>query len=214
MIVHIVCGYRSKSEEWTDKWTDAHYRARNLVLGIKREPFRGSSEWVSKNRDKKWLIANTPEGQAAALEFGSYLLASKLMGADIKAAHIVPVPSSQHITLGEDFTGNRIADALHKLHGPYESKPILHFNSPQPRSRAGGSRRPSDIIPHLRSGSLVGLENVILLDDVMTSGGHLRACARYLRNQGVNVAGAIVIGRTVWEKPDNMFKMPSEDLDC
>ena len=214
MIVHIVCGYRSRNEEWTDKWTDEHYRAWRLVKAVKGLPFKRATRWTLKD-GRELLVEDTPTGRLAATELASLAALGKLSAANIRSASIVPIPSSSHIALGSDFTGGRIARKMHELAPAHQSRAELYFDQPMPKAHAGGgSRRPSEIMPHLRHGNLEGLGDVVLIDDVMTTGGHMRACARYLRNNGVNVVGAVVIGRTIWAPVDNMFAMPSEDLDC
>jgi len=67
------------------------------------------------------------------------------------------------------------------------------------------------ILPHLRGGAGLAGE-IILLDDVMTSGGHLRACWQFLDDRGHQVDHAFVIGRTLWERPEKMFSIPIENL--
>ena len=213
MRVHIVCGYRSKSDAWDENWTDKHYRARNLVKAVKREAFRGFSNWsITGATPQRLRVDDTPEGQANALKIACLLLAKRLVDAEIDQADVVPVPSSQHVRIGEEFTGSRISDALQAVHGGMRSRPVLRFATPQQKSHDEGSRNPNLILPHLRSASVTALKRVVLLDDVMTSGGHLRAARRHLTARGVDVIGAIVIGRTVWERPDDMFNMPAEDL--
>jgi len=213
MRVHIVCGYPGNSEAWKGGWSDAHYRARNIVKAVKREKFKGFSNWKDKSVPPKiYRVDDTAAGQRAALRLAAIWLARRLLDAGISEADIVPVPSSQHTVLGQEFTGSRIADELQTVHAGMRSRPILRFCQAQPKTHDSGTRNPNAIQPHLRSGPVASLRQVILLDDVMTSGGHLQAARRFLANKDVEVAAAVVIARTLWDRPSDMFAIPAEDL--
>lgn len=213
MIVHAVCGYRSKSDEWTEKWRDSDYRARNLIKALKGEAFNGFSEWTVRATKQTLRVDNTPQGQAVALRVALSKLFDLFAAAGISEASVVPVPSSQTVAAGATFTGSRIARGIEGVQPGLRAAPLLYFDTPQPRSHEGASRRWQDILPHLRSANLNSLAApVVLLDDVLTSGGHLRACARYLAQRGHDVEHAFVVGRTVWQKPDEMFSLPTEIL--
>ena len=177
MRIHSVCGYRSKSDEWTDKWSNTDFRARNLVKAVKREQFGGYSGWTVRATKQELRVDATPEGQLVALRVAVSLLLGRLAAAGISQASIVPVPSSSRVSAAdEDFTCGRLARAIHGLNPDLVPQPVLYFDAPQPKTHDAGSRRWQDILPHLRSGNLAGIAKpVILLDDVMTSGGHLRA---------------------------------------
>ena len=53
-----------------------------------------------------------------------------------------------------------------------------------------------------------------MLDDVMTTGGHIRAAARLLRDHGATVDLALVAGRSSQsEDIEDAFRVPPELLD-
>lgn len=54
---------------------------------------------------------------------------------------------------------------------------------------------------------------VVLVDDVMTSGAHFRACAEFLRERGASVSIAVCAGRTVQEPIDHPLNLPPEDIE-
>lgn len=213
MLVHSVCGYRSRNEEWTDRWTNTDYRARNLVKAVKREAFGGFSEWKVRATNQAVRVDNSPAGQAIALRVAASKLLDLFTAAGVDRGSLIPVPSSQTIAPGGDYTGARLARAISGILGDVTAAPVLHFDVPQARAHDGGARRWQDVLPHLR-GATAGVSSpAILIDDVMTSGGHLRACARYLAERGIEVENAFVVGRTVWERPPEMFAMPVETVE-
>jgi hypothetical protein len=125
---------------------------------------------------------------------------------------VIPVPSSAHTNPVEEFTGRRISEAVQAAHPPFVSTPALYFDQAMPPARGGGSRNPNAILPHLRLAGLPPVGPVVLLDDVCTSGGHLIASARFLRQHGIEVEDAFVIGRTRWERPESMWSVATEQL--
>jgi adenine/guanine phosphoribosyltransferase-like PRPP-binding protein len=75
-------------------------------------------------------------------------------------------------------------------------------------SRRGGSRDPD----YLRGNLVIGPTNhpklpVVIVDDVCTSGGHLRATEATLRGSGSPVLFAACAGRTSEFEPDEAFKI-------
>lgn len=54
---------------------------------------------------------------------------------------------------------------------------------------------------------------VLLVDDITTSGGHLRASAAKLREAGLNVTGALCGGRTLYDQEQRAFSIVEEMLD-
>jgi predicted amidophosphoribosyltransferase len=54
---------------------------------------------------------------------------------------------------------------------------------------------------------------VLLVDDVTTSGGHLRACAARLKKAGLEVDSVICGGKTVYDQVKAAFDIREEELD-
>jgi hypothetical protein len=206
-----VCGYRGKSETWTEKWTDRHRMAWRLVKAVKGEYFSGETTWTIGS--KKFEVANNVAGRAAALALVAGVISSKLTKAGYTDARLIPIPASKHVVLGADFTGARLAAAIQAHKPRFRALPVMTFDDEQPSTRNGGSRKAHEILPHLRCAEVGEGPPIVLIDDVMTGGGHLRAGARKLLEQGIEVADACVVGRTVWEPPVNgMFKIEIEEL--
>lgn len=210
--VHAACYYRSKSDEWTDKWEKSHFNARNIVKGVKRLPFDGFT--ILKTASGKSLrLDNTPNGQAIALKYAAQLVAGLIQKAGYEHASVVPIPASDHVNPGQDFTGSRLAQAIQQQNPNFVAEPVLYFDSILPKSAGGGGRDAHEIQQHLRATQrLATLQNIVLIDDVYTSGAHLRAAARFLRAAGKPVEDGFFVGRTVWSKPDSMFSCPVEQI--
>jgi orotate phosphoribosyltransferase len=52
----------------------------------------------------------------------------------------------------------------------------------------------------------------VLVDDVVTSGGHLRACAAKLTVDGAGVPLAVCAGRTLYDQEKDAFEIVEESL--
>lgn len=211
MRLHSLCYYRSKSETWTEKWRNVDFAARNLVKAIKHEDFKGYSDITTGQSTIR--IDNTLAGRNRALSAVAGALAGKISQAGYQNAAVIPIPSSSHVNPNAMFTGRRIAEAIQAKNPAFVSTPVLYFDEPLQKSAGGGGTRNAGVIQaHLRMANCQLLQSVVLLDDVCTSGGHLKAAAQYLAQHGIEVQDAFVIGRTAWDQPDNMFTVQVEEL--
>jgi hypothetical protein len=133
-------------------------------------------------------------------------------GPDAKV--IVPVPSSK-TTLGSDATFRTaiIAQKLAAACPNTTSFPELRFEEEQLNCREeGGPREAAVLYPLLRCKPLPS-GHIVLLDDVLTGGGHLTAAAWIIEDQGRTVAKAICCGRSLEAKLDDPFTVPPESID-
>jgi len=210
LFVHTMGAYASypRSEY---EWRDDDYRVNKLVKAVKGVPINGSAQILSL--DKQWItIDNTNRANAFEL-FGRWG-AKKLAELGISSATLVPVPSSSHTVENELFTGTQLAQAVAYCspEGIVARDP-LRFRSAMEKSSKGGSRNWALIKANLVCTPPNQPGTVVLIDDVMTLGGHLRACADVLRSHGMRVEHALTVGRTVKTPVQAPFAMPPEDLE-
>jgi hypothetical protein len=130
-------------------------------------------------------------------------------------AVLVPIPSCKAITRREVEAGPtfRLARALGARTGcPVE--PRLWWKVPMESSRRGGPRN-----PHLlRTKLVLGATEypdlpIVIVDDVVTSGGHMRAVDVVLRESGAEVLFALAAASTDQEEPDQAFAIRSRSLE-
>lgn len=208
--LHSAVYYRAKSDTWTTKWTDADFAARNLVQAVKGKDFNGYTD-VTINR-KNYRIENNVAGRRAAHAFAAVSLANRIHAHGINCAAIIPIPSSAHCNPNEMYVGRLLAENIQLKLPTLQVRPELFFNTPMPKSAQGGGRNPQAILANLRANDLAGVQTAILLDDVYTSGAHVKAATWFLRAQGINVEHAFVVGRTAWDQPPDMFQPASETI--
>lgn len=208
--IHPVIYYRAKSEDWTDAWQQHDWAARNMVKAIKHKPFNGTSRILMKTGSTV-TIDTTDNGRKRALGLLSVSIAKKIVSTGYINVLVVPIPSSDHVDAGASFTGGRIANAIQVYNPNLVATPSLYFSEKLPKSSEGGGRDSLLIEAKLRGGDDIppGSE-IVLLDDVFTTGAHMRAVTRYLRKKGHTVKDGFVVARTRWQRPEHMLKAESE----
>lgn len=119
---------------------------------------------------------------------------------------IVPVPSKKALASVETYKslemakqalkGTAYADSVHDG---------LRWNKELKSAHDGGPRSRADLLPCLDvKGDLKG-KKIVLIDDLITTGGSLLACKDRLEAEGAEVLGAITCGRTVYDSAEAPF---------
>lgn len=182
------------------EWTNENYQAMNMVKAIKGDEFRGYISITTQGVEKRFYSNDSD---------GFYKICHRPLLKIIKDKYaqpitIVPMPSSK--TTDENcnnFRTKPIAERISKAIGDNANcLPILLFKSPMPSSRGGGNRSPYFIESQLKLNGKTK-RPIVLLDDVMTLGGHIKAACWKLHSDGMHVIGAVTFARTV---KDNELK--------
>ena len=126
---------------------------------------------------------------------------------------LLPIPSSKTVvTSPEDYRTCRIANAIASLLPKSLVSSALRFKTPLPNSREeGGSRDPHVLYPNMVLAN-VPPGDIVLIDDVMTSGGHFTAANWILADQGRTPVLAVACGRSLETQVDNPFAGWAEEL--
>lgn len=128
---------------------------------------------------------------------------------------LVPVPGSK---VSVAFAGMprtaQLAQAIAtELNDGRIVKDALRWREPMPSANEdGGTRDPAELFNNLVLIENVDGDRVVLVDDVLTSGGHLQACAEKLRAGGAEVLMAVVAGRADENQVDDPFALRSADI--
>lgn len=205
--VYALTGYPSYQEAGT-KWDDNDYKAFKLVKAIKHEAFKGYAMF------RQTRIEDTVAGRERAVRLIAVSGIAKLKANGINSGNMVAVPSSSLTEFDGHFTGRRIMDAIATLDPNFVPQPALAFTTAMPKAAGGGgTRSPGVICDNLKVNAACCFDNCILIDDVVSTGGHLRGAARKLDNSGKTVVAALCVAQTVWARPANMFQIADRELD-
>jgi hypothetical protein len=128
---------------------------------------------------------------------------------------LVPIPDCG---CTEDVVESRtsaLAAAVARQAGAAIVSDILRWRRGMPSAKSGqGLRDPVSIYRNLRLRPDWGPVSrpYVLVDDVVTTGGHLRACAAFLRDHGARVERAICAAKSDQDPPADPFRRRIDEL--
>ena len=127
---------------------------------------------------------------------------------------LVPIPpSSVTVESPSTFRTSVIASEIAKRCTTYTTvAPLIRWRRPMANTRDGGTRNPERIYKNCVVVSDIPPGDCVIIDDVFTTGGHLKAVVWRLDELDLPVVGAICCGRTCQEQLDNPFDVPVEAI--
>jgi phosphoribosylpyrophosphate synthetase len=202
MKVHFLCGYYSdlahnKKARRTEPYWDAYFFCWAVKVGRFKKPF--------------FIRRKSGNIRITAVNFN---LVRKTFGVGIDhaagkvdqngSALYVPVPSKDGLSGARDFRSLQMArEAL-------QGKPMLprvngglRWKEKLTKAHEGGSRSRAALASMLQADANLKGKEIILVDDLLTTGSSLLASANVLTAAGAKVIGAVVCGKTVYD-----FKTP------
>ncbi len=194
-----------------EEMRDEDYRATFLVNCVKgKNPGTGYARVKIDGERVKIEHSNKDVAIEWFAEWAAPLVDS--LGSQTKV--LVPIPS--HEATGKSkatFRTVKIARAIAKQSSQRTLVfPYLRWIVAKPNTRNGGSRDPVLLYRNLEVVRNVPDGDCVLVDDVMTSGGHLKAAAWYLEDKGKKTLGAVCCGRTLQQQLDDPFSINREHL--
>lgn len=152
------------------------------------------------NKETTGYILDVKENKKAGVDHYSRILSEKLSNVNNKeSVHIVLVPPSNPF---KDNAGLKaIVKAVCDCCGYQNGSDWLHRHTEIEKLAHGGNRDKSVHISSVKVADeyqeTVKDARVILLDDVVTSGGSLCACKEILENAGCSKVVCLAIGKTI-----------------
>ena len=126
---------------------------------------------------------------------------------------LIPVPSKDALPNRKDYRSLKmLREAFAET--AYANKVVdgLRWIREIPQAHAGGARSRGILLPLLKVNADVKGKRVVLMDEVLSTGGSLLACADCLRAAGAEGIGAITLGRTIYDFETPAFGTQEFDL--
>lgn len=206
LTVHSCCEYLTAGSDWRDE----DYNARVIVKSVKGEPFKGF--WDITIKDK--VIRIDQNNMDAGLNLAARVVASRLVELTDGPVTLVPIPNSQAcIGVKPEFRTLMLAQAIAK-HSKDKAiaSPAILWNAPKSKQHQGaGYRHASQFIPKLKIVKKLETQ-VVLIDDVITSGSQMLACTYVLRKAGYKVPFGMAVAKTTSIQTPNALEWVSNEL--
>jgi predicted amidophosphoribosyltransferase len=194
------------------------WAGRNFILAVKGEAMKGKYAHVPDVHGRKTRFTREQPGPAVAV-FALWA-ANAVRDSGMAPATLVGVPSSKSTIADKAACRTEVLAQMIAAHYRPEvgvkAEPLIRFNQRMPSAhKENGPRSPHQLFPFLATIG-AGIEKdrpYVLVDDVCTTGGHLRACAALIAAQGGRVMGAICAGRTTQERVNSVFGTQMESFD-
>jgi len=210
MIVHFMCVYYS---QWAHKnmapRSQAQWDAFKFCRAVKNRRINGSL--VVPLRAGPLTITEQNVGQARA-NFGRFI-ADTLGSMQGISPVIVPVPSKDGLLDAASFRSLEMIQESIAPYGNWSVAPILRFTQPLQPASQGGPRGREALRPYLRVSGTVPPGDLVLIDDLITTGGSLLPSYDALADVDRTPIAAIVCGHTVSDSLLSAFGYHQKTID-
>lgn len=198
MKVCYICGYYSdlahnKLARRTEDYWDAYFYVWAVKFGaFKRRFFIHSANGKIEVTQNNFKIVRQM--------FGGYIadrIVNEGMGND---PLLIPIPSKDGVIGNDGFrTFNMLTESMAGTQFSQSAYGGLHWTHQLPKAHEGGTRRRETLKQFLHVDPAVAGRDVILIDDLLSTGGSLLAAKDRLQEVGANVLGAVTCGRTIYD---------------
>jgi adenine/guanine phosphoribosyltransferase-like PRPP-binding protein len=190
-------------------WRDADWTAMKMVKGVKGKPIKGYFDVKFGDQQHRYDQNNVGAFVDKLSANAGAKLHNQLGGRKIS---IVPIPSSNAVT-GVRGRSDELAEKVAAAYGPNAVvESVIRWKALRdPQHESSGYRYP-DLYQDQMALTQLPKYEVVLFDDVMTSGSQLTAAARLLEESGHTPTHAMVLGRTTKEQEEQMVGWKEEQL--
>jgi hypothetical protein len=195
-------------------WTAAQLGVLGFVHALKKKELEGTAHVLVKAGEAGRRLA--PYNASDAFDWFAEMVVPVLRQ-ELATTRVVLVPIPD-CGCTEDVIESRtsaLAIAVARRAGAVVVSDILRWRRRVPPARSGqGPRDPVSIYQNLRLRPGWGPVSrpYVLVDDVVTTGGHLRACAAFLHDHGARVERAICAARSDQDPTDDPFRRRVDEL--
>jgi predicted amidophosphoribosyltransferase len=195
-----------------DSWRSSDYDAHDFIDAIKDRDINGYAHVRLRGTRHRFDNTNRQE----VVGWFATMVADYFEKAPIDRPFVlVPVPGSKvDLAYTEVPRTTQLAEVVARALGEGVTvMDALRWRTAMPSANAqGGTRDPARLFENLAiTGKLEG-SNVVLVDDVLTSGGHLQACAAKVLKGGANLVIAVCAGRADQQQQVDPFAVRLEEI--
>lgn len=201
-----LCAYLTDVSE---PWRPADHTAAKMVKALKGDPINGYFEVKINNVRKRFDQSNVAEFVPVIPKVMCKSILANITG----AATLVPIPNSHVVTADDqNFKTLHLAREIAGHSGSrLVAVPALIFREPQVKSRAGGPRSPYYFKGAYKvCGDVKG--QIVLIDDVRTSGAHMIGACWKLNSQHRQVVLGCAFGGSTKERFEQPLEVREETL--
>jgi hypothetical protein len=203
-----ICPYLTMVDGIT--WRSSDHTATKMVKTLKGQPFNGYFEIAQRGTRRRFASANASEFLPTIYKNMARVILQRTQG----NVTLVPIPNSAVTSIDHPaFRTKELAEGIASFgEGRLASAPLLVFDEAQPSSHSsGGSRDPHHFEDIYKiTGTPAG--QIVLVDDVLTTGAHLIGACWKLADHDCEIALASTWGRTTNEQLDPVWQVREEDL--
>ncbi|MGM5051142.1 phosphoribosyltransferase [Tardiphaga sp. 604_B6_N1_1] len=211
MKVHFICGYYSdlahnQIQKRPEPYWDAYFYVWGVKIGTFRRPFNIRTA-------KKVIPVEAKNFKIARQMFGSFVAqqVSTDWGDDID---LMPIPSKDGVAGIADFrTSKMMTEAMAETKFKDRVTSDLTWSEALQKAHQGGSRRREFLKDHLQISTEVAGRKIVLVDDLLSTGGSLLAAQDFLELNGATVVGAVTCGRTIYDFETKPFGRQQIELN-
>lgn len=176
--------------------TETHWKAYHFCIAVKEGKLGENSRFSVKDKAGKPVEITAKNAHECRPIFGSYLsaIANKECGG---AAIVIPVPSKDSLEAGCAGRAWHMVQAACASQANLTPLDALRFTKEIQKASKGGTRNAKELYEALKVMVPRQQGKVLLVDDLFTSGAHMKAALARLTEAGFDVRCAAVCGLVV-----------------
>jgi hypothetical protein len=210
MKICFLCTYYSQwAHENLAPRSQAQWHAYKFCRAVKYKTINGTLEFPWKAGPE---TINTETVGRARYIFG-FFIKRALKTLVLAAPVLVPIPSKDALPDATTFRSLDMVREAIASHGNWTIAPVLRFTKAIPPASEGGPRGREVLRPHLTVIARPPAGSIVLVDDIITTGGSLLASFDVLEAYGRPPVAAIVCGQTVADSLLTAFGDHEREID-
>jgi hypothetical protein len=192
-------------------WNDDDHHALKFVKAVKGKNFGGWAVVPVLGRNKELRASNADD----AIDWFAELAAAEIVKLRIPGPVIlVPLPNSASTVKNGNVP--RTALLAERIAAKLKNTKVwdgLRWTRKMTPTHQGGTRDPQRLYDNLVLTSNTPKGTLILIDDVLTKGGHLQAAVARLTDRKAECKLAVCAGRTVLESQEQPFLVLRQEIE-